>query len=503
MFMINKKLLVLITSLISFIAYAASTYTTNYNLNKPADGDSSWGEALRDNLDTIDTELNVNADSISNHIADTVDAHDSTAVSTPGGTICLTADGIDTVEEYLDCLEDQVLAAVPGGGVTISTTQTITGDKTFSITPQFSALTTGVLHADADGDLTSSNIVNADIDAAAAIARSKIASGTASHVIINDGSGNLSSSATLSTTLGGLGADYSASTGLLSIASGTTSAIAVGANGTFLKSNGTVYAAAFESPVVNKTNANSPYTATASDETITVDTSSGAVTINLPAAASLNGKKFIIKKLSSLTDLNLVTIDGNASETIDGATTYVLAFHTESVTIVSNGTNWVVTDTVKPQVAGQARHTTGFASMTSGTNYLVDFNSVASDPYGMMVNEGSGTTAAPSSSAFRINTPKAGTLIVHCNLWLSSGLNWVAGESASWYLDKNGGGVDGQYLFGLYGAEATHTAFIVNTGSGSRAMSAGDYAQIIFVQSSGTNGGTIGTSSNLEWEFIY
>jgi len=49
-------------------------------------------------------------------------------------------------------------------------------------------------------------VVNAMIDAAAAIARSKIAAGTANHVVINDGSGNLSSEATLAGSRGGLGA---------------------------------------------------------------------------------------------------------------------------------------------------------------------------------------------------------------------------------------------------------------------------------------------------------
>lgn len=51
-------------------------------------------------------------------------------------------------------------------------------------------------------NLTAS-IVNADIAAAAAIARSKIAAGTANHVVINDGSGNLSSEAALAITRGG------------------------------------------------------------------------------------------------------------------------------------------------------------------------------------------------------------------------------------------------------------------------------------------------------------
>jgi hypothetical protein len=64
---------------------------------------------------------------------------------------------------------------------------------------------------DADSN-TITNIDNADIKAGADIARNKLASGTASHVVINDGSGVLSSEATLAKSRGGTGADNSSVT---------------------------------------------------------------------------------------------------------------------------------------------------------------------------------------------------------------------------------------------------------------------------------------------------
>lgn len=64
---------------------------------------------------------------------------------------------------------------------------------------------------DADSN-TISNIDNGEIKAAAAIDRSKLASGTASHVIINDGSGVFSSEAQLALSRGGTGADLSGET---------------------------------------------------------------------------------------------------------------------------------------------------------------------------------------------------------------------------------------------------------------------------------------------------
>lgn len=66
--------------------------------------------------------------------------------------------------------------------------------------------------ADATGN-SISNIENADIKAGAAIARSKLGTGTADHVVINDGSGNFSSEAALSAARGGTGvANNSAAT---------------------------------------------------------------------------------------------------------------------------------------------------------------------------------------------------------------------------------------------------------------------------------------------------
>jgi hypothetical protein len=59
---------------------------------------------------------------------------------------------------------------------------------------------------DADGTGNSiSNIEDADIKAGAAIARSKLAAGTADHVLINDGDGVMSSEAQLSISRGGTG----------------------------------------------------------------------------------------------------------------------------------------------------------------------------------------------------------------------------------------------------------------------------------------------------------
>lgn len=76
----------------------------------------------------------------------------------------------------------------------------------------------------AAGTFSAATLVNADVAAAAAIARTKIADGTADHVVINNGSGTLSSEAQLAVNRGGTGQNMSASTGLVKVAAGTFSA---------------------------------------------------------------------------------------------------------------------------------------------------------------------------------------------------------------------------------------------------------------------------------------
>lgn len=70
-------------------------------------------------------------------------------------------------------------------------------------------------------------IVDADINASAAITRSKIASGSNNHVVINSGAGALSSEATLAASRGGLATDASAFTGVVKASSGTFSAASI------------------------------------------------------------------------------------------------------------------------------------------------------------------------------------------------------------------------------------------------------------------------------------
>lgn len=82
------------------------------------------------------------------------------------------------------------------------------------------------------------------------------------------------------------------------------------------------------------------HTATMGEDVILGDASGGAFSVTLPPAERYKGLQFIIKKVD--VSANVVTIDGNASEEIDGATTVDLTTQYESRTIISDGAGWAV-----------------------------------------------------------------------------------------------------------------------------------------------------------------
>lgn len=79
------------------------------------------------------------------------------------------------------------------------------------------------------------------------------------------------------------------------------------------------------------------YSAVANDCIFLVDSTSGDVTIDLPTAVGISGKRYIFKLIEAS---NTCIIDGNGTETIDTALTKVLSVLQESVTIVSDNANW-------------------------------------------------------------------------------------------------------------------------------------------------------------------
>lgn len=106
----------------------------------------------------------------------------------------------------------------------------------------------------------------------------------------------------------------------------------------FINANSTIEIEGSFGPSITSVSATTTLDAT--HYTVTVDASGAARTINLPAAGGVKRRVYIIKKIDS--SANNVTIDGNSTETIDGALTKVINTQWAGFQIQSDGTNWIV-----------------------------------------------------------------------------------------------------------------------------------------------------------------
>lgn len=89
------------------------------------------------------------------------------------------------------------------------------------------------------------------------------------------------------------------------------------------------------------------YTALTTDKAI--NASGSAFTITLYAASGNAGRMLIVTKTDS-TLANIVTIDANASETINGSLTTTLNTQYESLTLYCDGSNWIILNRMIPEL---------------------------------------------------------------------------------------------------------------------------------------------------------
>lgn len=89
--------------------------------------------------------------------------------------------------------------------------------------------------------------------------------------------------------------------------------------------------------LVEVVSTDSPYTA-AGDYIIVIDASGGVVTVELPAISGASGKRYYIKCIDAT---NIVTIDANGSETIDGDLTLQLSKY-DCLLIVATSSEWSI-----------------------------------------------------------------------------------------------------------------------------------------------------------------
>lgn len=110
------------------------------------------------------------------------------------------------------------------------------------------------------------------------------------------------------------------------------------------------------------------------------DATSGALTVTLPLLSAVFAG-FIVTIMKSDSGANVVTVDGNGAETINGATTRALAKQFEVETYESEGTEWKVISSVTEDredsviasattteiwgTGGRTRHVSGTTNITS------------------------------------------------------------------------------------------------------------------------------------------
>jgi hypothetical protein len=140
------------------------------------------------------------------------------------------------------------------------------------------------------------------------------------------------------------------------------------------------------------------YAATTADDVIPVDGTSGAFSVNLFAASGNSGKRLTFIRTDN-TIANAVTIDANASETINGALTFPLYTQYEQLSIVCDGSNWFIED---HYIDGTRISWTPTGSWSANTTYTGTWRRI-NDTAELQVKVA--LSGAPTSATLTINMP--------------------------------------------------------------------------------------------------
>jgi hypothetical protein len=157
------------------------------------------------------------------------------------------------------------------------------------------------------------------------------------------------------------------------------------------------------------------YTVTATDDLILADATGGAFTITLPTAVGITGRTYKFKKTDAT--FSQITIDGDASETIDGAANTTLATQNEYVELVSDGTNWQIVRRFIPSVLTAFTPTGAWSTNTTYTGFWKrEGDSIYLDVELLLAG-------APTSATLTVNIPSGLTIDTTKLLGTTSGTN--------------------------------------------------------------------------------
>lgn len=186
-------------------------------------------------------------------------------------------------------------------------------------------------------------------------------------------------------------------------------------------------------------------------------------TVTLPTAASNAGKMIGFRMATGLT--KIVTLDGNSSETIDGATTRLM-WAGESALLMSDGSNWFkIAGKTLPMIGVLTRTTD--QSMGSGSSYQqVQVDTAEID-----------TGSVADTTNYRITIRRPGTYRYTGRARYN---NASFGADAYVAIYKNG------TIFASSEAGGNMGSYNSQQTNGTIALAAGDYIEVWFVQYSGS-----------------
>lgn len=227
----------------------------------------------------------------------------------------IVATDIQTAINELDTEKLALTGGTISGSLTVSTDLTVTGDL------------------QVDGTTTTLNTATLDVEDA--------------NITVN----NAGSQATADSNNAGITVEMSDATDVeIGYDSTLTSRFAIGDVGSTKEIADVSSAQTFTNKQNHLTVTTETTTATIANTTdvVLASDSGGDYSLTLPAASGITGKVIEIKKTTDTT--NTITIDGNASETIDGDLTTTINTQNEVLRLVSDGTNWEILERRIPSI---------------------------------------------------------------------------------------------------------------------------------------------------------
>jgi hypothetical protein len=176
-------------------------------------------------------------------------------------------------------------------------------------------------------------------------------------------------------------------------------------------------------------------TSAASTDNLLVFTGSSAATLTLPTAVGCAGRSYMIKNASTTGPTPLLTIATTSSQTIDGVTTWLLDYANETVTVVSDGSNWDISAQNQP-AASNTDWSQGGNSVAStsalGTTSNFDLPFITNNTEKMRLT--SNGNLGVGTSTFNVTNPEK--LVVDAGT--TSSVNAIVGKgSIDSYLQLN------------------------------------------------------------------